>query len=89
LQVDPDVERERGAGAEGRAAAYPEGQRDLGVLEADDDGSERDGYVQPVVRPILGGLDVGATRAEVVSNTRGLIAVADAWTRKQGRGSDG
>jgi hypothetical protein len=33
---------------------------------------------------MIGGLDVGATRAEVVSNTRGLIAVADAWTRKTG-----
>jgi hypothetical protein len=44
------------------------------------------GAVDPVM---IGGLDIGATRAEVVSNTRGLIAVADARTRMKGRGSDG
>lgn len=43
-------------------------------------------YEGIVDRVMIGGLDVGATRAEVVSNTRGLVAVADAWTRRKGRG---
>jgi hypothetical protein len=29
---------------------------------------------------MIGGIGVGATRDEVVSNTRGLISVARAWT---------
>jgi probable F420-dependent oxidoreductase len=41
-------------------------------------------YEGIVDRVMLGGIDVGATREQVVSNTRGLISVADAWTRMTG-----
>lgn len=46
-------------------------------------------YEGIVDRVMLGGIDVGATREEVVSNTRGLIDVAAAWTRRQGGRGDG
>jgi len=37
-------------------------------------------YEGIVDRLMIGGIGVGATRDEVVSNTRGLISVARAWT---------
>ena len=46
-------------------------------------------YEGIVDRVMIGGIGVGATRDEVVINTRGLIDVAAAWTRQQGGRRDG
>jgi probable F420-dependent oxidoreductase len=46
-------------------------------------------YEGIVDRVMIGGIGVGATRDEVVGNTRGLIDVAGAWTRQQGSRGNG